>query len=672
MIQDTRTRTRRAIRRRERLVHRLSLGLTRGLAGFVTVVVLAASALVFAPAASAGTDDYPDQWKNVPIDSMFDTWLEYNRECTSFVAWRLHSKNGFEMPFHNDATGWADDARARGYTVDMNPTVGSVAWWAYGHLAWVESVNPGGTVTVEAYNWRTVTGAHDGAYHENTYSVSAPSGYIHFKDSGSGVHSGDFVSYRGDVYRIAGGAPIYVSNWATFGGIKPTIALSDSQWAGLRTYPADGTLVSAQPSQQVFTIVGGAPLYISDWATVGGAKPTVSIGDDDIRNADQADAASPWNHLRFHPSDGTFVSAQPSQRVYQVTGGAPSYISDWASVGGVQPVTNVGDDVIRNAGTPDHASQWSHLRQRLFGTDRFETSAAISAWRFSSGVGTVYIANGFNFPDALSGAALAGSQGTSVLLVTADAIPAAIGSEPDAAEAETDRGAWRRGRGLGIRVPTARGIHNRRRCADRRAGPVRNVCGDLEERLRAGTPGRLCGERVELPGCAFGSRGRGQPGRTGSAGAGRRDPCRDRDRAGAPEAGADRGARRGELGRGGRVRTAQGAHDGRRSRDPDRRRRPFRDIGGDLRGDVRSRFAGRVSGQRKQLPGRAFGSGGRGRRGCSDPAHACRQHPGGGPGRVGPAPPGEDRGARRRRLGERLDPAVTAPSTCRNGAEHLP
>ncbi|MEB0001105.1 cell wall-binding repeat-containing protein, partial [Cryobacterium sp. RTS3] len=429
MIQDTRTRTRRTIRRRERLVHRLSLGLTRGLAGLVTVVVLAASALVFAPAASAGTDDYPDQWKNVPIDSMFDTWLEYNRECTSFVAWRLHSKNGFEMPFHNDATGWADDARARGYTVDMNPTVGSVAWWAYGHLAWVESVNPGGTVTVEAYNWRTVTGAHDGAYHENTYSVSAPSGYIHFKDSGSGVHSGDFVSYRGDVYRIAGGAPIYVSNWATFGGIKPTIALSDSQWAGLRTYPADGTLVSAQPSQQVFTIVGGAPLYISDWATVGGAKPTVSIGDDDIRNADQADAASPWNHLRFHPSDGTFVSAQPSQRVYQVTGGAPSYISDWASVGGVQPVTNVGDDVIRNAGTPDHASQWSHLRQRLFGTDRFETSAAISAWRFSSGVGTVYIANGFNFPDALSGAALAGSQGTSVLLVTADAIPAAIGSE---------------------------------------------------------------------------------------------------------------------------------------------------------------------------------------------------------------------------------------------------
>jgi len=425
MIQNTR----RGTWRRERVARRLRLGLGRGLAGLLSVIVLAASALVFAPAASAGTDDYPAQWKNVPIDSMFDTWLEYNRECTSFVAWRLHSRNGFEMPFHNDATGWADDALARGYTVDMNPTVGSVAWWAYGHLAWVESVNTGGTVTVEAYNWRTVTGEHDGAYHESTYSASAPSGYIHFKDSGSGLHSGDFVSYQGDVYRIAGGAPIYVSNWATFGGAKPTIALSASQWAGLREYPVDGTLVAAQPSHQVFTIVGGAPLYISDWATVGGVKPTVSIGDDDIRNAGAADAASPWNHLRFRPPDGSFVAAQPSQRVYQVTGGAPSYVADWASVGGVQATTNVGDDVIRNAGTIDQASQWSHLRARLAGTDRFATSAAISASRFAPGLGTVYVANGLNFPDALSGAALAGSQGAPVLLVTADGIPAPIASE---------------------------------------------------------------------------------------------------------------------------------------------------------------------------------------------------------------------------------------------------
>jgi surface antigen/putative cell wall-binding protein len=421
--------TRKATTRHERFIRRLRVGLSRGLAGLVAVVVLAASALVFAPAANAGTDDYPAQWKNLPIDAVADTWLEFNRECTSFVAWRLHSRNGFEMPFHDDATGWGDDARARGYTVDMNPTVGSVAWWAYGHVAWVESVNSGGTVTVEAYNWRTVTGAHDGAYHESTYSVSAPSGYIHFKDSGSGLHSGNFVLYRGDVYRIAGGAPIYVSNWATFGGPQPLISLSDAQWAGLREYPVDGTLVAAQPSHQVFTIVGGAPLYISDWATVGGVKPTVSIGDDDIRNAGATDAASPWNHLRFRPPDGTFVAAQPSQRVYQVTGGAPSYVTDWASVGGEQVTTNVGDDVIQNAGTVDQASQWSHLRSRLSGADRFVTSTAISASRFAPGIGVVYVANGLNFPDALSGAALAGSQGAPVLLVTADAIPAAIEAE---------------------------------------------------------------------------------------------------------------------------------------------------------------------------------------------------------------------------------------------------
>jgi surface antigen len=90
---------------------------------------------------------------------------EYNRECTSFVAWRLHSRNGFDMPFHDNATGWGADAAARGYTVNMVPATGAVAWWGGGkgnHVAWVESIS-GSNVTVEEYN-------HDlhGNYSERT------------------------------------------------------------------------------------------------------------------------------------------------------------------------------------------------------------------------------------------------------------------------------------------------------------------------------------------------------------------------------------------------------------------------------------------------------------------------------------------------------------------------
>src|SRR5207302_4721318 len=39
--------------------------------------------------ALAGTDDYPASLRNAAQDSLVDPWGFYNRECTSFAAWRL-------------------------------------------------------------------------------------------------------------------------------------------------------------------------------------------------------------------------------------------------------------------------------------------------------------------------------------------------------------------------------------------------------------------------------------------------------------------------------------------------------------------------------------------------------------------------------------------------------
>jgi len=44
-------------------------------------------------------------------------------------------------------------------------------------------------------------------------------------------------------------------------------------------------------------------------------------------------------------------------------------------------------------------------------------------------VPVAYIATGLNFPDALAGAAVAGSQGAPILLVLPDSIPAATAAE---------------------------------------------------------------------------------------------------------------------------------------------------------------------------------------------------------------------------------------------------
>ncbi len=131
-----------------------------------------------------GTDpgnDYPAKWRNAPQDSELDQWREYNRECTSFVAWALYSRNGFNMPFYDNAIGWGPDAQRHGYAVNSTPSVGSVAWEnkaPYGHVAYVVAVS-GSNVTVEEYNEHY---SSPGTYDQRTVASSAFTGYIHFKD----------------------------------------------------------------------------------------------------------------------------------------------------------------------------------------------------------------------------------------------------------------------------------------------------------------------------------------------------------------------------------------------------------------------------------------------------------------------------------------------------------
>jgi putative cell wall-binding protein len=68
------------------------------------------------------------------------------------------------------------------------------------------------------------------------------------------------------------------------------------------------------------------------------------------------------------------------------------------------------------------------LTSRIGGATRFETSALLSA-TFEPGVDVAYIASGSNYPDALAGAAAAGSMGGPVLLVHGTEIPAAVLTE---------------------------------------------------------------------------------------------------------------------------------------------------------------------------------------------------------------------------------------------------
>lgn len=65
---------------------------------------------------------------------------------------------------------------------------------------------------------------------------------------------------------------------------------------------------------------------------------------------------------------------------------------------------------------------------RLAGEDRYDTSVVISQSLWSR-AGVVYIASGAQFPDALSGGALAAKQRAPMLLTAPDELPAAVRAE---------------------------------------------------------------------------------------------------------------------------------------------------------------------------------------------------------------------------------------------------
>ncbi|HVI68879.1 MAG TPA: hypothetical protein VM581_00295, partial [Magnetospirillaceae bacterium] len=188
----------------------------------------------------------------------------------------------------------------------------------------------GNSVGLQEYNWPDTNG-FDGAYHTRSVNKTAPSGYIHFKDltgSGDGGSStnpladGKFVSYHGAVYKIAGGAPLYVSGqdapylpeWAT------ATAVSDTQWASLRLFPADGTYLSDVQTGAVYVTAGGTPMYIS------GEDAPFLLNWANAMRVPHWDFVS-WQHLRNYPADGHYVSDVQTGAVYNTAGGAPFYIS---------------------------------------------------------------------------------------------------------------------------------------------------------------------------------------------------------------------------------------------------------------------------------------------------------------------------------------------------------
>jgi surface antigen len=126
-------------------------------------------------------NDYP--WASSSITGISPLHYYY-RQCVDFVAWRLNRDAGVTQapwkwtdssltPLGGNAIEWKASWKAHGWATSKTPVAGSVAYWGTsagpdGHVAYVQAVNPDGTVTIEEYNW-------GGNYSYNTRTIPTSS-----------------------------------------------------------------------------------------------------------------------------------------------------------------------------------------------------------------------------------------------------------------------------------------------------------------------------------------------------------------------------------------------------------------------------------------------------------------------------------------------------------------
>lgn len=139
------------------------------------------------PRSTSGYDTYP--WRNACMYEGKGPWAVINWksggygglycQCVDYAGWKVyeytHGRVNAEM--WGNANMWASSAQAySGIWVDNTPAANTVAvsgYGGYGHVMWVESVNPDGSLNISEYNYYP--------YAFSTGVVTNPSGlsYIH-------------------------------------------------------------------------------------------------------------------------------------------------------------------------------------------------------------------------------------------------------------------------------------------------------------------------------------------------------------------------------------------------------------------------------------------------------------------------------------------------------------
>jgi len=199
----------------------------------------------------------------------------------------------------------------------------------FGHVVVITSStvdgNGNGTVTMLSQNdtlsgWRTLPVV---AWRLQGFGSLTPYGWLHDPAGrGNPLGDGSFVRVTGttDTFRIVGGAPVKVSSWTSYGSVQQVYLIEQAQFDRLRALPSDGTYLSDSSTGEVFRIAGGAPLRVA--AADAAAMP--GWGSAPVWSVDHWALAN-FDHLRPVPADRTELCRADTGACFVVAGGAPMY-----------------------------------------------------------------------------------------------------------------------------------------------------------------------------------------------------------------------------------------------------------------------------------------------------------------------------------------------------------
>ena len=301
-------------------------------------------------------------------------WGELEWQCVEFAqrfmiqvyGTQPYQANGVEVVRNYTAARGGGLVRVDNGTVGKAPAPGDVVSFSspsnvYGHVAVVATsnvdANGNGTVKLATQNdtvdgWRTLSVSN---WKMAAFGSLYPYAWLHdpLGRGGSGLSDGAFVVHAGSVFRLAGGAPVYVSSFTPFGGYQPYVTLSDAQWASLRTVPRDGTYLRDPVSGKIYRVAGGSALYVTSCApaALAGCGTHVEVDPAAIANAG---AGGPWDHLAATIADSTMIRVADGAKaglVARAAGGSLLWLTDCGPLGGCPGIVDVNEPTFDAYGT---------------------------------------------------------------------------------------------------------------------------------------------------------------------------------------------------------------------------------------------------------------------------------------------------------------------------------